>query len=242
MVGNDSYTVSLLHMDGANNGTTFIDSSERGAAKKWTAAGNAKTITTDSKFGGSCGTFDGAYDYITTPVSSDFNFGAADWTIDLWFKRLGGVFSNQNFGLWSSAGAGVGYLMLQVYTDNKFYLTGFDTLNASFQVAGTTAVTDITTWHHLAFVRATATITEYMDGAACGTYNIGTRIVYNNTLWSPTWGRLGDYTDTTFNGKLDEVRISNGIARWTANFTPPTEAYELSPRHSFANYQNPAVV
>jgi len=27
------------------------------------------------------------------------------------------------------------------------------------------------------------------------------------------------------NGALDEYRVSKGIARWTANFTPPTSAY-----------------
>lgn len=28
-----------------------------------------------------------------------------------------------------------------------------------------------------------------------------------------------------FNGWLDELRISKGIARWTANFTPPAGPY-----------------
>jgi hypothetical protein len=28
-----------------------------------------------------------------------------------------------------------------------------------------------------------------------------------------------------FNGKMDEIRISKGIARWTSGFTPPTGAY-----------------
>jgi hypothetical protein len=29
-----------------------------------------------------------------------------------------------------------------------------------------------------------------------------------------------------FNGWIDEVRISKGIARWTSNFTPPTQPYD----------------
>jgi hypothetical protein len=30
-----------------------------------------------------------------------------------------------------------------------------------------------------------------------------------------------------FNGWIDEVRISKGIARWTSNFTPPTAPYSV---------------
>jgi hypothetical protein len=31
--------------------------------------------------------------------------------------------------------------------------------------------------------------------------------------------------ESFFAGWMDELRISKGIARWTANFTPPTEPY-----------------
>jgi len=40
---------------------------------------------------------------------------------------------------------------------------------------------------------------------------------------------LGRYNGATpeqyFNGWLDEFRLSKGIARWTADFTPPSEEY-----------------
>jgi len=34
-------------------------------------------------------------------------------------------------------------------------------------------------------------------------------------------------TNTYFDGHIDELRISKGIARWTEGFTPPTEEYSL---------------
>ena len=221
-----SYTISLLHMNGTDQSTTFTDDAV-GGSHTWTAYGNAKLTTADKKFGSASGTFDGSGDYISSPYSADFNFGSGDFTIDLWFKRLGGIGTNQYLGLYSSAGSGIGYFMIQIWSDNKFYLTFWDTLNASHQLAGTTAITDTDTWHHLAFVRNGNTITEYIDGTACGTHNIGTLTIYNNTEWGPAWGRMGNYSGATFNGKLDEVRISKGIARWTSNFTPPSDEYTI---------------
>jgi YD repeat-containing protein len=217
-----SYTKSLLHMNGTDQSTTFTDDATDGS-HTWTAYGNAKLTTADKKFGSASGTFDGSGDYISTAYSSDFNFGSGDFTIDFWFKRSGGVGTNQYLGLYSNSGSGIGYFMIQVYSDNKFYLTFWDTSNQSHQLAGTTTITDTTTWHHLAFVRSGSTITEYVDGTACGTHNIGGLAIYNNTQWGPAWGRMGDYAGEYFNGKLDEVRISKGLARWTSNFTPQSE-------------------
>ena len=34
------------------------------------------------------------------------------------------------------------------------------------------------------------------------------------------------FTGRSFDGWLDGIRITKGAARWTANFTPPTEAEE----------------
>ena len=37
---------------------------------------------------------------------------------------------------------------------------------------------------------------------------------------------MGAHSDQGYtDGWLDEVRVSKGIARWTANFTPPTSEY-----------------
>ena len=40
-------------------------------------------------------------------------------------------------------------------------------------------------------------------------------------------GQYADFDDNlaSWNGWIDELRVSKGIARWTADFTPPTAAY-----------------
>jgi hypothetical protein len=64
----------------------------------------------------------------------------------------------------------------------------------------------------------------FVDGTQIGvTHNIGTDTIRDSAL-SLKIGVRND-NGTPFNGWLDEIRISNGIARWTSTFTPPTEAY-----------------
>ena len=68
VTGGDPYysAVSLLlPMDGTNGSTTFTDSSLNGLTV--TAVGNAQISTTQSKYGGASGYFDGTGDYCQFP-------------------------------------------------------------------------------------------------------------------------------------------------------------------------------
>jgi hypothetical protein len=71
-------------MDGADNSTTFTDSSP--TAHTVTRSGDAKISTTQSQFGGASAYFDGTGDYLTVANSEAFNFGSGDFTIDCWIR------------------------------------------------------------------------------------------------------------------------------------------------------------
>ena len=71
----------LLHGDGANNSTTFTDSSSNNFTLS--RVGDVKISTTESKFGGSSIFFDGTGDYLTLANNSDFNF-PNDFTVEAW--------------------------------------------------------------------------------------------------------------------------------------------------------------
>ena len=97
------------------------------------------------------------------------------------------------------------------------------TVNGSAPATAGTATTTATyttgTWYHIALVRSGTTNTLYVNGVSSAS---------NST--SPTWpttpsigvGRLyNDNTSYTLTGYISDLRITNGFARYTANFTPP---------------------
>jgi len=222
----DPYLVALLHMDGADASTTFTDET----GKSWTANGNAQIDTGQSVFGGASGLFDGTGDYITAADSDDWQLDGGDnankWTIDFWVRFNGDPGTAQ-----------VGFVQQWVDANNwwAIYLNN-NTLAILVRSAGTNIVTiqpawnpATATWYHIAVVKDG--VNGYMH------FIDGTQIGSTTTDISPMPNlagvlRIGMATnasgvDIPLNGWMDEVRISKGVARWTANFTPPAAPYTI---------------
>ena len=68
-MGNDAHTLSLLHLNGADDATTFTDSGRLGAT--WAATANAVTSVDDSKFGGSSLRIPDGTSYISGSTPTD---------------------------------------------------------------------------------------------------------------------------------------------------------------------------
>ena len=81
---------------------------------------------------------------------------------------------------------------------------------------------------HIAFVHndANDTLKVYVDGTEQASATASTAINWTNTTDSLYIGMQNGFTDRSYAGRLDGIRITPGVARWTANFTPPTEAEE----------------
>ena len=90
-------------------------------------------------------------------------------------------------------------------------------------------------WQHIAVVKDVANTYCYIDGVETGLHPSSAARTANvwsyNSTGVGTGGLIigggGDYSggsNNTMNGYLDEIRISN-VARYTANFTPPTAAF-----------------
>jgi len=211
----DANSSLLLHMDGTPGSTTFTDSS--GSPKTVTANGNAH-ISSFSKFGGDGVSFDGSGDYLSIPSNSVFEFGTGDFTVDFWvkFNALSGLQYLYDPRPDSTQG-----IYPSIYVDGttlKYWMNSADRITG-----GTTLV--INTWYHIALARSGTQTKLFLDGVQQGS----TYTDSNNYISSAVRFGRGAFGAQFLNGTLDEVRISKGIARWTSNFTPPTEAYGLGP-------------
>lgn len=235
MPGNDSFTKILLHMEGADDGSVFTDSAvgQTGGpgTRSWTNPGTfALTSTDTAKFGStSLWCFASVSPppnggHIVASDSADFTVGSSDFTVDFWANRTGATTGARwLFGQLSasSGAAAANAIGGQFNSSNRFtcYASVGGTLHT---LTGTTSITD-TSWHHYAMVRNGGTITTYLDGAVEATASVSGSVPDIALDWCV--GQRGDGAADAFVGYIDEFRLSVGIARWTAPFTPPTEAY-----------------
>lgn len=204
--GPDGFTKLLLHCDGANNSTTFTDSS--GSAHAITANASAKISTSNVEFGTGSMLL-GANDTVTALDHADWNFGTGDFTIDFWANHssISGssaiFYINGGFGSWAL-----------YYDPNMHSITWDDATNAA--LTGTSMPTG--SYAHLAVVRNSDNLFVFKNGTATIAQSGYAGVSINSAGG-------GIQIGTKFVGNLDEIRISKGIARWTTNFTPPTIPY-----------------
>ena len=74
-------------------------------------------------------------------------------------------------------------------------------------------------WSHVAFVRDGSTLRLFVNGTQVGTTTAST--VYSNTTDNLEIGAYPGSTSNYFAGKIQDVRIYKGVAKYTSNFTPP---------------------
>jgi hypothetical protein len=226
--GIDSYVKTLLHAnsyDGDTTNTVFDP------YRQWLTAGGAACDTDQYKFGDadyqSSVLFDGdAYLYIAS-ASSDFYPATGDFTWDFWV-RFSSVAATQYFlGLGGTAANAQYYWFDQANLRLYFKATAGSVDLAEYYCSWNPVVD---TWYHLAYVRNGSTFYIFIDGQSQALTEV-TAISTNDLtpgLASIQYiGRKGSNASDYVTGWMDEMRFSKGIARWTSNFTAPTEQYDL---------------
>ena len=214
--GIDSYAKLMLHTNGTNGSTTFTDSSS--GAFTVTASGNAHIDTAQSKFGGASGVFDGTGDYLSVAGNSAFDLGTGDFAIDFWVRF--NAFENSTL---IDVGSNSG---VRLYITDSKVLQAILNNSAVLNTGALSLSTGV--WYHLALTRTGTSLRFFKDGT-----QVGSTITDSTSLGGGTANgvKIGDgtgaYAGLDFNGWIDELRISKGSSRWSANFTPPSGEYTV---------------
>jgi len=225
--GNDSFTKVLLHMNGTDASTTFTESAA-GGVHTWTAVDNAQIDTAAFKFSTASGLFDGGAvggpDSITTPDSADFAFGSGDFTVDAWFRNASVGVDRAICGHMAVGNGATGSSFNIRRTAANVIIANAFVGSTTFTVTGTTAISDTTTFHHVAFVRVGNILRLFVDGIQEGG-DVSITGSVNDCTQIFVVGEIGVSGGASWHGWIDEFRLSTGVARWTANFTPPSAPY-----------------
>lgn len=181
--------------------------------------GNAQISTAQYKFPPSSMAFDGTTDYLNISPERFSSFGTGSFTVEFWMKTSGSTFNIINPA--TATGTGYWALLVQTGAGGFRWNDAYNVSNLWTQTA--TSVLD-NNWHHIAIVRngtGSGNVNIYFDGVAQGTAKTDSTN-YNGALtaWRVGSGNAGD-----FNGYLQDLRITPGIARYTSNFTAPTAAF-----------------
>jgi hypothetical protein len=196
----------LMHFNGANGSTTFTDNSS--PAKTFTRSGDPSITTAQFKFGGASGTFDGD-DFLVT--STAMSFGTGDFTVEAWLRF------NSTADMALLAGLSNTEMDL-AFVGNEVRIGRLNTAwDSAFSFTRSTGV-----WYHVAWCRSGTSMRAFVDGT-----QVGTTSTNSNAYNAATGFRVGASNTTTrrFSGWIDDLRVTVGVARYTANFTPPAAQF-----------------
>lgn len=145
--------------------------------------------------------FDGTDDYVDLGNNSTINL-TTNISIEAWIKR--DLVASGNQAIVGSSGSG-GYI-LYFYSNDTL---AFAKNGQAECTTGTNFITDTSQWHHVAVTYDGANCNIYRDGVL----NAGpTSYVHTmSTGLTYTIGASGGGANTFFNGKIDELRISNVV-------------------------------
>jgi hypothetical protein len=144
-----------------------------------------------------------------------------DFTIEFWWYPSSLTDFQTPFDKgYTEAGA----LLLQTGNgDGKIIVYG----SGSAVISAATAVT-ASSWNHIAVTRNLTTLRLFLNGNSLG--SASSSLNFNNTRQVGI-GANGTSVGATavgrypINGYIDDLRITKGVARYTANFTPPTAPF-----------------
>jgi hypothetical protein len=215
--------VLLCGFDGIDGATSTTDEA---TGKAITFVGNAQLDTAQSKFGLSSLLLDGNGDGLSLADSADFDLGADQFTIEA-FARFASISGDQCIiSQWPTGS--LAWSFRRNSTGTLVFL--YSTTGSDSPTAVSSSWTPTTgQWYHLAVDRdASNKFRLYIEGVMVASGTVSATIF--NSTGAVNIGANNAVSGRYFNGWLDEVRITKGVARYASDsgFTVPAAAFPRS--------------
>lgn len=217
-----SSTGAELHIKGTD--ASIIDKAQGSNLK---LVGNTTGSTTQVKFAGSKSMyFDGTGDYITSSVVSSGNSFTAEAWIYQPVTAGSGVSSDDVFSVWNNSNGQKAFIF-RIDGTSLFLFVSYDgTTNNISALSGGTINTN--TWHHIALTWDGSNYRLFVDGTVVQTQASSTA-PYSSTeqlqIGSSKSGASAAQ-EAFYQGYIQDARFTSDLARYTANFTPPSAPLE----------------
>lgn len=203
----------LLPMTGINNTYSIYDDSKNN--HNVGLVGDTRIVSAQGWFDSSSTVFDGTNDNLVINNHSSFDLRNQDWTIEAWIRPTGDWSKTRTIiskrGIGGSEGTD-GDWQLYLHPNNGFL--SFYSASTSTQISSASPM--LNTWNHIAATRNGTLITLYLNGLSILSFNGDTSYTTDRKLYIGGWPAADDY----FNGHMNDVRVTRGVARYTSNFDP----------------------
>ena len=215
----------LLENSGAY---TFTDSGTTGHVI--TSGGSVHHSPKVKKTENSAITFNGIDDYISAPDHADWDFGNGSYTIEWWQNMSGDA--GASTGIWAHWEASNDRFQCYKNTANKVSIYSNYGNSAGYPAAPNTELTSSVAvvfgaWEHYALV----CVGDGSGGGAHKLYRNGAEVASADHTLSQTGiagtFRIGHESQSAhewYDGYIDGIRITKGLAVYTGAFTTPTSA------------------
>lgn len=194
--------VLAMHMDGANNSTTFTDL--KGATVGY--AGSPVISTAQSLFGGSSALF-GSNSRLLIPATSGFAFGTSDF--DIAFSIFGSGLTaakEYSIGTFTNNSGTAGWWAIAIGTG------GIDFVGNGFSTVVGAATIPTNAWRHVRVKRSGTTVSIELEGVSIGSGTVASSLTVGTHLVVGAGDAAGGF-GTFYTGYMDELVITKGVAR-----------------------------
>ena len=178
-----------------------------------TAFGNVAVSTTEKKYGPGSAAFDGSGDYLEVADRDQLRFCSGDFTIECWIFVIGWTKNTTIAEKYITLTSGFSW---QISSTGRIQAI---VLGPSYVSAVSSASIPTGAWAHVAAVKSGNVVRSFINGIKDGEVTLG----YSGSDDSSVL-RIGSDTNDylrDFNGRIDDFRITKGVARYTENFAPP---------------------